>query len=176
MQFSRQHYRALVKLLLPVAMQTTQGIVLTQAAVDELRRRHVLLPPVLALEKLCATVATPAQGEMHRRLTATIEKRRSGVAIGLTFPGFFPCDQNLAWGGAQAKCESSPEGYFLIRCDCRVREEGVVSRFGNLRTLWIRRPDRAQRPKTSLRNTFICVPDIVARQINVLPAQRGYMR
>ncbi|WP_421380798.1 DUF4158 domain-containing protein (plasmid) [Paraburkholderia sp. DD10] len=50
-QFSRQHYRELVDLLLPLAMQATQGIVLAQAAVDELRRRHVLLPPVPALEK-----------------------------------------------------------------------------------------------------------------------------
>lgn len=59
-QFGRQHYRALVERLLPVAMQTTQGIVLAQAAVDELKRRHVLLPAVAALEKLCASVAARA--------------------------------------------------------------------------------------------------------------------
>jgi TnpA family transposase len=63
-QFGQQHYRVLVELLLPVAMQTTQGIVLAQAAVDELRRRHVLLPPVTALEKLCGAVATRAQREV----------------------------------------------------------------------------------------------------------------
>jgi hypothetical protein len=94
-----------VKLLLSVAMQTTQGIVLTQAAVDELRRRHVLLPPVLALEKLCATVATPAQGEMHRRLTATIEKWRSGVAIGLTFTGYFHAIK--IWPGAAPRLNAN---------------------------------------------------------------------
>lgn len=49
-QFARQHYRELVEFLLPVAMQTTQGIVLAQAAVDELRRQRVLLPPVAAHE------------------------------------------------------------------------------------------------------------------------------
>lgn len=63
-QFSRQHYCVLVELLLPVAMQTTRGVVLAQAAVDELRHRHVLLPPVAALEKLCAVVAMRAQREI----------------------------------------------------------------------------------------------------------------
>ncbi|MBB5411223.1 TnpA family transposase [Paraburkholderia sp. HC6.4b] len=78
-QFSRLHYRALVELLLPVAMQTTQGMVLAQAAVEELRRRHVLLPPVAALEKRCAAVATRAQREVFRLLTAplTDEQRNS---------------------------------------------------------------------------------------------------
>jgi TnpA family transposase len=78
-QFNRQHYRALVEFLSPVAMQTTQGVVLAQAAVDELRRRHVLLPPIAALEKLCATVATRAQREVFRLLTAplTAEQRAS---------------------------------------------------------------------------------------------------
>lgn len=33
-----------------------------------------------------------------------------------------------------------------------------------------------QRPEMSLRNTFICVPDVVDRQINVLPGQRRYVR
>jgi len=78
-QFSRQHYRALVDFLLPVAMQTTQGILLAQAAVDELRRWHVLLPPVAALEKLCAAVSTRAQREVYRLLTAplTADQRTS---------------------------------------------------------------------------------------------------
>ena len=52
----------------------------------------------------------------------------------------------------------------------------VVSRKEHLRTLRIRRPDRVQRPEMSLRNTFICVPDVVDRQINVLPGQRRYVR
>ncbi|MFM0631788.1 DUF4158 domain-containing protein [Paraburkholderia xenovorans] len=72
LQFGRQHYRALLELLLPVAMHTTQGIVLAQTAVDDLRRQHVLLPPVPALQKLCAAVTTRAQREVHRLLTAPL--------------------------------------------------------------------------------------------------------
>jgi len=87
-QFSRQHYRALVEFLLPIAMQTTQGVVLAQAAVDELRRQHVLLPPVAALEKLCAAVATRAQREVHRLLTTplTIELRSALDRLLLPLP------------------------------------------------------------------------------------------
>ncbi|CAL8476915.1 DUF4158 domain-containing protein [Caballeronia sp. S22] len=78
-QFTRPLYRALVEFLLPVAMRTTHGIVLAQAAVDELRRHRVLPPPVAALEKLCAAVATRAQREVFRLLTAplTAEQRTS---------------------------------------------------------------------------------------------------
>jgi hypothetical protein len=86
MQFSRQHYRVLVDLLLPLAMQTTQGIVLAQAAVDELRRRHVLLPPVPALEKLCAAVATRAQREVHRLLTTPLSDEQRSALDQLLLP------------------------------------------------------------------------------------------
>lgn len=71
-QFDRHRYRELAAFLLPIAMQTAQGIVLAQAAVDELRRQRVLLPPVAALEKLCATVATRAQREVYLLLTAPL--------------------------------------------------------------------------------------------------------
>ena len=71
-QFDRQHYRTLNEFLLPIAMQTSQGMVLAQAAVGELRRRCVLLPPMAALEKLCAGVATRAQREIFRLLTAPL--------------------------------------------------------------------------------------------------------
>lgn len=54
-------------------------------------------------------------------------------------------------------------------------EHGVVSRKGNLRTLRVRRPDRAQWPETSLRNTFVRVPNVITRQVDVLPAQWRYV-
>ncbi len=96
-QFSRQHYRALVELLLPVAMQTTQGIVLAQAAVDELRRRHVLLPPVPALEKLCAAVTTRAQREVHRLLTAPLTDEQRSALDQLLLPLTGRPVSKLAW-------------------------------------------------------------------------------
>lgn len=84
---SRQHYRALAELLLPVAMQTTQGIVLAHTAVDELRHQHVLLPPLPSLEKLCAALTTRAQREVHRLLMAPLpmsNSRRSTNSLPLT--------------------------------------------------------------------------------------------
>lgn len=74
-QFDRHRYREVAAFLLPIAMQTAQGIVLAQAAVDELRRQRVLLPPVAALEKLCATVATRAQREVYRLLAVPLSER-----------------------------------------------------------------------------------------------------
>jgi hypothetical protein len=43
-QFGIKHYRAISAWLESTALQTTQGIVLVQTAVDELRRRLVVLP------------------------------------------------------------------------------------------------------------------------------------
>jgi len=96
-QFDRHRYRELVAFLLPIAMQTAQGIVLAQAAVDELRRQRVLLPPVAALEKLCATVATRAQREVFRLLTAPLRTAQRTALDQLLQP-FAPRPiSKLAW-------------------------------------------------------------------------------
>jgi hypothetical protein len=44
-QFDRTHHREIAKWLLPTALQTTQGLVLAEAAINELRRRRIVLPP-----------------------------------------------------------------------------------------------------------------------------------
>jgi hypothetical protein len=46
-QFDQIVHREIAKWLLPTALQTTQGLVLAQAVVEELRRRRIVLPPVL---------------------------------------------------------------------------------------------------------------------------------
>jgi Domain of unknown function (DUF4158) len=55
--------------LLPTALQTTQGVVLAEAAIEELRRRRIVLPPVLVIERVCAEVATRAQRQIHKVLS-----------------------------------------------------------------------------------------------------------
>jgi hypothetical protein len=77
-QFDRVTHRQIAKWLLPIAMQATQGIVLAQALIEELRRRRIVLPPVPVIERLCAEVATRAQRQVHRALTESLtdEQRR----------------------------------------------------------------------------------------------------
>ena len=77
-QFDRVAHREIAKWLLPTALQTTQGLVLAQAVVEELRRRRIVLPPVLVIERICAEVATRAQRHVHRALTEspTDEQRK----------------------------------------------------------------------------------------------------
>jgi len=75
--FAHVHERELAGWLLPVAMQTTQGMILAQTGVDELRRRRIVPPTVATLERICAVAATNAQREIHRLLTIplTVEQR-----------------------------------------------------------------------------------------------------
>jgi TnpA family transposase len=68
-QFDRITYRQIAKWLLPAALQTTQGLVLTEAAIEELRRRRIVLPPVLVIERVCAEVATRAQRQIYKVLS-----------------------------------------------------------------------------------------------------------
>ncbi|KUY95214.1 MULTISPECIES: DUF4158 domain-containing protein [unclassified Burkholderia] len=103
-QFTRRHYRGLSEFLLPVAMQTIQGIVLACAAVDELRRQRVLLPPIAALEKLCAAVATKAEREVYWLLTEPLTDEQRAALDALLLPyGERPVSK-LAW------LRQSPEG------------------------------------------------------------------
>jgi Domain of unknown function (DUF4158) len=71
-QFGIKHYREISAWLESTALQTTQGIVLVQTAVDELRRQLVVLPSLMVLERLCAEVATRAERKIFAILTADL--------------------------------------------------------------------------------------------------------
>ncbi len=71
-QFSRTFYRAIADWLSPIAMQTTNGMALAQAVVDELRKQHIIVPSAAAIERLCAEVSTRAQRQVFKLLTATL--------------------------------------------------------------------------------------------------------
>ncbi|MCY4757279.1 Tn3 family transposase [Pelomonas aquatica] len=62
-------HRSLAQWLLPIAMQSTQGPVLVQALIEEMRRRGIVLPPIGTLERLCAEVHTRAQRRIFKLLT-----------------------------------------------------------------------------------------------------------
>ena len=85
-QFDRVTHREIAKWLLATALQTTQGLVLAQAVVEELRRRCVVLPPVLVIERICAEVATRAQRHVHRALTESLtdeQRKKARPLIGV---------------------------------------------------------------------------------------------
>lgn len=67
-----QEHRSLSHWLLAVAMQTTQGLVLAQALVAEMRRRRVVLPAIGTIERLCAEVSTRAQRRIFKLLTSPL--------------------------------------------------------------------------------------------------------
>jgi len=64
-----------------------------QVAVDELRRQLVLLSPVAVLENFCSAVATRAQREAYRLLTA---EQRASLDQLLSLPPERPLNK-LAW-------------------------------------------------------------------------------
>lgn len=68
-QFAGTHYRSLAAWLEPTALQTTRGLVLARAVVEELRKRRIVLPPVAVIERLCAEAATRAQRKIFSLLT-----------------------------------------------------------------------------------------------------------
>ena len=52
---------------MPLALQTTQGMVLAHAVANELRARRILLPAVALIEKMCAIALTRAEREAFRK-------------------------------------------------------------------------------------------------------------
>ncbi len=62
-------YRALGAWLFPTALQTNRGVVLVGAAIEELRRRSVLIPRLAVLERLCAEVVVRSERQLFQTLT-----------------------------------------------------------------------------------------------------------
>ena len=75
-QFATGHYRALAAWLKPAALQTTRGIALARAVVKELRTRHIVLPSVTVIERLCAEAATRAQRTVFALLAEGLDTNR----------------------------------------------------------------------------------------------------
>jgi hypothetical protein len=76
-------HRALSQWLLPIAMQTTQGHVLAQALVDEMRRRKIVLPTLSTIERLGAEAQTRAQRHIFKLLTAPLNQQQRASLDGL---------------------------------------------------------------------------------------------
>jgi len=66
--FSRAHARATLDSLIPVTWHSDQGIVVARALVEYLRQERVLLPPIPAIERLCAQAITQGEQRIYRAL------------------------------------------------------------------------------------------------------------
>ena len=73
-QFDAASYRELAIWLLPLAMQSDQGMVLARAVLEELRIRKIIVPPISVVERLCAETATRALRQIHRALTEPLSQ------------------------------------------------------------------------------------------------------
>lgn len=78
--FTIGQYRSLSAWLMLVALQTDQGFVLVNSAIDELLRRSVILPRLVVLEGLCAAVLVRARRRLYRLLTQELtDEQRTGL-------------------------------------------------------------------------------------------------
>jgi hypothetical protein len=75
-QFGTEHHRRLAEWLESTALQTTRGIVLARAAVEELHKRRIVLPPVTVIERICAEAATRAERKVFALLTEGLVEER----------------------------------------------------------------------------------------------------
>ena len=96
-QFAGTHYHSLAAWLEPTAPQTTRGLVLARAVVEELRKRRVVLPPVAVIERLCAEAATRAQRKVFSLLTDGLDTERRTKLDRLLEPREGSPYSSLAW-------------------------------------------------------------------------------
>jgi TnpA family transposase len=97
LKFTSQHSRSLIAWLEPTALQTTRGVVLAQAVVEELRQRRIVLPPVATIERLCAEAATRAQRKVFQLLTDGLDAERRAKLDQLLEPREGSPYSTLAW-------------------------------------------------------------------------------
>ena len=86
--FSLTHYRQAVHATTERALQTDKGIVLASSVLDSLRHRHIILPTLDVVERVCAEAITRANrriydalaeplSDVHRRRLDELLKRRA---------------------------------------------------------------------------------------------------
>ncbi len=72
--FGIGQHRSLASWLMPTALQTNRGVVLVRAGIDELRRRSVIVPRLVVLERLCAEVIVRSERQLFEILTADLSE------------------------------------------------------------------------------------------------------
>ena len=95
--FGAPQYRELCEWLVSTAMQTTQGIVLAEAAIDEIRHRRWVVPPVRVIERLASEAVTRAQRRIYQLLTAPLSEEQRVLLDGLLETRDDAPSSTLAW-------------------------------------------------------------------------------
>ena len=95
--FGVTHYRQCLESATDLAVQTDKGVVLAGSVIDLLRRRHVVIPSVEVIERICGEAITRANrrvyaaltdqlsAEHRRRLDDLLKRRAEGKATWLAW-------------------------------------------------------------------------------------------
>lgn len=67
--FGSAHYRQVVHATTELALQTDKGILLAISVLDSLRRRHIILPTLDVVERICAEAITRANQQIYETLS-----------------------------------------------------------------------------------------------------------
>ncbi len=67
--FGLAHYRQAVHAATELALQTDKGIMLANSVLDDLRHRHVILPTLDVVERVCAEAITRANRQIYETLS-----------------------------------------------------------------------------------------------------------
>jgi len=76
--FTTVHHRLAVQELIETSMQTDKGGVLAMRLVEMLRERHIQLPRLNAIERVCAEAITRANRRIHKQLTDELTEAHRG--------------------------------------------------------------------------------------------------
>ncbi len=70
--FGLAHFRQAVHAAVDLALQTDKGIVLASSVLDTLRQRHIIIPALDVIERICAEAITRANRRIYTALTGPL--------------------------------------------------------------------------------------------------------
>ena len=81
--FGLSDFRSVVHDLTELGLQTDTGLVLARRALEIVRERHVILPAVTVIDRMCAIAVTRANRQIHRTLVSKLTEQHRQRLDGL---------------------------------------------------------------------------------------------
>ena len=72
--FSMEFYQKAIDSLDELSMQTDKGITLANALIGDLRGQSILLPPIVAIERICAEAITRSERRLYKLFTESLSE------------------------------------------------------------------------------------------------------